>query len=786
MAESLERRESESKLAEEDRRKSAEESNRLVQENALVAEIGRIIGSTPNIEEVFDRFSKAVAKLIPFERIQINLGSLPEDDSYVRYVAGIDVPNRRAGERVPLNGTATVECFRTKSSLLLQPKDAKEVEELGVRFPRLLPNLEAGMRSAILVPLISEDTAIGVLSLRTTKTQAYTDQDVRLTESIASQIAGVVANAQLYIELRQAEEAARRSEEEARRLAQENATVAEIGRIISSTLDIEEVYEGFANEVKKIIPFDRISVNMINADDYTNIMTLVSGVSVKDRPINQVRPLAGTATQEVWRTRSGLLVQAGEEEEIQKVIEKYPRLLASFQSGLRSMISVPLISRDEVIGVLHIRTSKPNAYVERDLRLAERVGIQIAGAIANSHLFKERIRAEKGMADLQEQLRQSQKMEAVGRLAGGIAHDFNNFLTVMRGRSQLALMGLKEGDPLRESFEAIDNATTKSANLVRQLLAFSRRQVMEMIVLDLNTLIKDLEKMLRRLIGEDIALLTVLADDLGKTKADPGQIQQVLMNLAVNARDAMPQGGKLTIETANVELDEAYAHNHVAVKPGPYVMLSVSDTGVGMTPEVRKQVFEPFFTTKERGKGTGLGLATVYGIVKQSGGNIWVYSEPGQGATFKIYLPRVEEALTEEEEKEAPGLFRGVGVILVVEDAEEVRKVVLEVLRNHGYSVLEAADEKDALLICQQYKDTIHLMVSDVVLPGMNGPALAKQLVVLHPEMKLLYMSGYTENAIVHHGVLDKGVNYIQKPFTMEGLARKVWEILPKDTKSVT
>ena len=522
---------------------------------------------------------------------------------------------------------------------------------------------------------------------------------------------------------------------------------------------------------------------MINADDHTNIMTLVNGVSVQDRPINEVRPLAGTATEEVWRTRSGLLVQAEKEEEIQKVIDKYPGLLPVFKSGLRSIISVPLISKDEVIGVLHVRTNEPNAYSERDLKLAERVGIQIAGAIANAHLFKERIRAEKGMADLQEQLRQSQKMEAVGRLAGGIAHDFNNFLTVMRGRSQLALMGLKEGDPLRESFEAIDSATTKSANLVRQLLAFSRRQVMQMVVLGLNTLIRDLEKMLRRLIGEDVELLTVLTDDLGKVKADPGQIEQVLLNLAVNARDAMPKGGKLIIETANVELDEAYAHSHVAVKPGHYVMLSVSDTGVGMTPEVKKQAFEPFFTTKERGKGTGLGLATVYGIVKQSGGNIWVYSEPGQGATFKIYLPRVEEALTEEKEKEPPRLFRGVGVILVVEDAEEVRKVVLEVLKSQGYSVLEAADDKDALLICQQYKDTIHLLVSDVVLPGVNGPALARQLVALHPEMKLLFMSGYTEDAIVHHGVLDKGVNYIQKPFTMEGLARKVWEVLANGKK---
>ena len=392
-------------------------------------------------------------------------------------------------------------------------------------------------------------------------------------------------------------------------------------------------------------------------------------------------------------------------------------------------------------------------------------------------------RAEEEKAILQEQLRQSQKMEAIGRLAGGIAHDFNNLLTIMKGHSQLALMDLKEGDQFREVFQSIEEATTKSANLVRQILAFSRRQVMEMIVLDLNALLGDLEKMLRRIIGEDIELLTVLADDLGRVKADPGQIEQVVFNLAVNARDAMPSGGKLTIETANVELDGAYARRHVAVKPGRYVMVAVSDTGVGMTPEIRERVFEPFFTTKEKGKGTGLGLATVYGIVKQSGGNIWIYSEPGQGTVFKIYLPRVDEPLTEEGEKEEIGLFRGVGVILVVEDEEGVRKLVLEMLKKQGYSVLEADDEEEALLICRQYKDTIHLMVTDVVMPGISGPELAKRLVVIHPEMKVLYMSGYADNAIVHHGVLKEGVNFIQKPFTIEGLAKKVREVLDKDTK---
>jgi len=393
----------------------------------------------------------------------------------------------------------------------------------------------------------------------------------------------------------------------------------------------------------------------------------------------------------------------------------------------------------------------------------------------------ERKRAEEEAKALQEQLRQSQKMEAIGSLAGGIAHDFNNLLTVIKGYSQLSLMELKEGDPLKPNIEEVQKAADRAAGLTRQLLAFSRRQVMEMRVLDPNTLLRDLDKMLRRIIGEDIELVTQLADDLGTIKADPGQVEQVIMNLAVNARDAMTKGGKLTIETANVELDKTYARNHVAVEPGPYVMLSVSDTGVGMTPEVRDRVFEPFFTTKEKGKGTGLGLSTVYGIVKQSGGNIWVYSEPGKGTAFKIYLSRVDEPLEEVGEKVVQKELTGRGeTILVVEDEEEVRKLAVQILRRQGYTVLEASQGNEASHICEQHKGPIHLMVMDVVMPGMNGRELVKSLEPHHPEMKVLYMSGYTDNAIVHHGILEKGLSFLQKPFTLEGLLRKVREVLDK------
>jgi CheY-like chemotaxis protein len=340
---------------------------------------------------------------------------------------------------------------------------------------------------------------------------------------------------------------------------------------------------------------------------------------------------------------------------------------------------------------------------------------------------------------------------------------------------------MKESAPIRDTLEVINKAAEKAADLTRQLLAFSRRQIMEMRILDLNALLQNLDKMLRRIIGEDIELVTSLGEDLGRVKADPGQIEQVVMNLAVNAKDAMSKGGKLIIETANVELDEAYARTHVAVTPGPYVMIAVSDTGTGMPLEVRDRVFEPFFTTKGKGKGTGLGLSTVYGIVKQSNGNIWVYSEPGKGTTFKIFLPRVDEPAEKLKVQEIGEEFpRGSETILVVEDDKEVRNLTVRILKRQGYTVLDGSYGDEAFSVCRQHKGPIHLLLTDVVMPGMDGRALSESLSQLHPEMKVLYMSGYTDDAIVHHGVMEKGMNYIQKPFTVNGLTKKVRELLDK------
>ena len=395
----------------------------------------------------------------------------------------------------------------------------------------------------------------------------------------------------------------------------------------------------------------------------------------------------------------------------------------------------------------------------------------------------ERKRAEKEKAALQEELRQSQKMEAIGRLAGGIAHDFNNLLTVISGNCELSFLQLKGGDPLKENIQEIKRAADRATSLTRQLLAFSRRQILEPKVLDLNTIIKDLDKMLRRVIGENIKLVTLLSDGLGTVRTDPGWMEQVIINLALNARDAMPSGGKLIIETTNVELGESYAQSHVAMKPGRHVKLCVRDTGTGMSPEVRERLFEPFFTTKAKGKGTGLGLSTVYGIVMQSGGNICVHSEPGLGTTFEIYLPRVDESLEEMREKvtrEEPP--HGSETILVVEDEEDVRSLLVQVLEMQGYTVLETSCGEDALEVSKNRKEPIHMILTDVVMTGMSGRQLADQLLPLQPKTKVLYMSGYTDNEIFHHGVLEEGTNYIQKPFTIDGLARQVREVLDNNS----
>jgi len=382
--------------------------------------------------------------------------------------------------------------------------------------------------------------------------------------------------------------------------------------------------------------------------------------------------------------------------------------------------------------------------------------------------------------EMEEQLRQSQKMEAIGKLAGGIAHDFNNLLTGITGYSELVLNSLPEQGSARREVEEIRKAAGRATSLTQQLLAFSRKQVFQVKVVNLNDVVSNLDSMLRRLIGADIDLRTSLREDLWSVRIDPGQIEQVIVNIVVNARDAMPGGGKITIETANVDLGEKYLRTHIVVKPGPYLMLAISDTGTGMDAATQARIFEPFFTTKDPGKGTGLGLSTVYGIIKQSKGYIWVYSEPGMGTTFKIYLPKVFEEVdpvSPEREHLAP-VVGGPETILLAEDQDIVRELVTEVLTSNGYTVLLAQNGEEAVRVSEQYEGTIQMLITDVVMPRMNGPDLARRILSARPQMKVIFMSGYAEDAIVQHGVLDAGMHFVQKPFRPREMSRRIREVL--------
>jgi signal transduction histidine kinase len=382
---------------------------------------------------------------------------------------------------------------------------------------------------------------------------------------------------------------------------------------------------------------------------------------------------------------------------------------------------------------------------------------------------------------LEEQYAQAQKMDAIGRLAGGVAHDFNNLLTVILGNCELLLTDLDPDDQRQKDILEIQRAGTSAAGLTRQLLAFSRKQIIEPTVLDLNMVVAEMRAMLGRLIREDVTVVLALEPAVAPVKADRGQVEQIVLNLAVNARDAMPKGGTLTIETANVELDEHYAKAHLDVKPGRYVVLTVTDSGSGMTPQVQARLFEPFFTTKDVGKGTGLGLATVHGIVTRSGGSVNVYSEVGRGTSFKVYLPRADaaEMVADAPPPAVARPHNGSQTVLVVEDAEGLRKLATRMLQRQGYTVLGAADADEALGLFER-NASIDVILTDIVMPGASGPELTRRLIEQRPALKVIYMSGYTEETIVQHGVLNPGIAFLHKPFTSDALGQKIREVLDR------
>ena len=545
------------------------------------------------------------------------------------------------------------------------------------------------------------------------------------------------------------------------------AVVDEVARIITSTLDIDRVYEKFALEVKKLVDFDRMNINVIDHEDGVFTVKYLVGEDLPESHVGSVRPMEGSLSKRVADTHRTV---------IQSDITLIPRSPAGdkhLKMGLRSNAKVPLVTKGKVIGTLGLRSRRVGAYGPWEQAILERLANQIAPALENARLYEEQVRAK-------EQLFQAQKMESVGRLAGGVAHDFNNLLTAIMGYSQLSLREAPPDSPISNHLQEIQQATERAANLTNQLLAFSRHQVVEPKIIDLNDLVINLGKMLRRLIGEDIELVTLPGANLEPVKADPGQMEQVLVNLAVNARDAMPAAGKLTIETANVTLDAEYVRQNADASPGRHVMLVVSDTGLGISGEVLDHIFEPFFTTKEVGKGTGLGLATCYGIVQQSGGHMEVFSEPGQGASFKVYLP-----VTKETYEAQPGIVdssfspQGMEKVLLVEDEPMVRSMAAMVLRDQGYEVLETANGEEALRVAQQDGgEGIELLLTDVVMPQMGGPELAEKLHATRPDIKVLLTSGYTGDYLPHLNTSTTGTEFLAKPYMPNALAVKVREVL--------
>jgi signal transduction histidine kinase len=469
-----------------------------------------------------------------------------------------------------------------------------------------------------------------------------------------------------------------------------------------------------------------------------------------------------------------------------------PEILEAYKSiGVHSLLLVALRVRGKSIGFLSLVRFDPDSpeFGEEDRDLAQALADHAGLAITSASLLQnalrelaERERAEAALRETEEQRRHAQKMEAIGRLAGSVAHDFNNLLSVILGHGTLLLEALKEPDPIREEVFAMVRAGERATTLTRQLLAISRKQVLAPRILNLNTVIRQSEGMLRRLLSEGIELVTRYDRNLVKVRVDANQIDQVVMNLVINARDAMPDGGKVTIETQSVVLDEAYASTHPEVVSGPHAMLAVSDTGMGIDEDTQPRIFEPFFTTKPKGEGTGLGLSTIFGIVKQSGGNIFVFSEPGEGTTFRIYFPKagdVEDPLP----SIAPSkVVTGNETVLVAEDHDDVRRIACEILCRYGYQVLEARNGADAVLVCERHPSPIHLLVTDVVMPKMTGKELAERLVATRPLLRVLYMSGYTDNAIMSNGLLEPGFAYLEKPLVPEAFARRVREVLDAPT----
>jgi PAS domain S-box-containing protein len=740
------------------RKRAAEEEERGRRESEVLAELVRTLNASLDLDTVLQRVVEGARELCHSDVAMIAIQDPTCEAMIMRHMIGSAYqglkglriePGKGVGGQVLLTGHP----FRTE--------DYANDPRLRQGFVDLVT--EQGVVSLMAVPIHLGARIEGLLYTDNHSPRPFTDHDEAILLQLAEHAAIAINNARVY--------------EESERQRRAAESLAGIERLLSQSLDPEEVGQRIVESIRGLL--GTVSASLLRIHPVSAHFAVLAESGETNAAFGKHKPPAGKIELLRLAVRkrqplasASLLIEGCRTQQINDQA-------VSDGTSYRSVLAIPLVHQERVIGALAIVDHPGRIFSQEEIRLAQAFADQAATVLENAHLYQELQRAYDKLAQTQDQLIQAQKMEAVGRLAGGIAHDFNNLLTVIMGRADLVLSRLRNRDQLRRHVGLILSAADTAASLTRQLLAFSRRQVLQPAVIDLNLMVLNVSTMLRWLIGEDIEVIMHLATGLGHIKADPGQLEQVLMNLAVNARDAMSRGGRLTIETANVALDETYAQMHLGVQAGRYVRLTVQDSGCGMDNETQAHIFEPFFTTKGPGRGTGLGLSTVYGIVTQSGGHIGVSSKLGQGTAVTIDFPRVEDSPT----ASTPNLPQtsppqGTETVLLVEDEGTVRSVAREVLQMAGYTVLEAATGEEALQRVEQHPGAIHLLVTDVVMPGMNGRDLATRLMTNYPAMQVLYLSGYTDEAIAHHGVLQAGIELLHKPFTPDALARRVREVL--------
>src|SRR6266545_4488129 len=733
-----------------------EAAQRQLRHTETLLAVTQAVGSTLDLAEVLRQTTRAMAQALGAE-----LGwawRLTPDGDRVIPLAGYKVREGIQERVLALAGTQghrLAEATKNLTELVWSSDCLNDPRVSDHPWLQVVPP----QQSVVMIPLRMREATVGGFILGWTQaSHPVTAEERELLHGMAQAASVAIGNADLV-------------ETAAQHRARLQALL-ETSRALSRIQPLESLLKQIADACGQLLDSPSVGIRLVEGDE------LVLRATVGDADAIMLTPRL--------KIGEGLTAGVAENGDLLMVTNPAddPRHIASHRAadkrlGYRGWLGVPIKSGPRTLGVLVVRTRRESGFSDADQAIATAFAAQAATAIENARLYQEIQCAYQELRSTKDQLTQSQKMEAIGRLAGGVAHDFNNLLTVIIGRLHLLRYGLKAGDPLYREFEVIEQAAFRAATLTRQLLAFSRKQVLQLKALDLNTVVNEVAPMLRRLIGEDIELTVALGSGMGRVMADSGQLEQVLMNLAVNARDAMPSGGRLALETANVQLDAAFAGEHPGASYGPHVMVAVSDTGIGMSPDIRAQIFEPFFTTKEVGKGTGLGLSMVYGIVKQHQGYICVESEVGVGSVFRVYLPRAEQPAESLEPSMAPaGPVGGRETILLAEDEPGVRHVARKTLQSNGYTVLEAEDVEEAVRIADRQGVVIDLLLTDVVMPRLSGPDLANRVRRRHPETRVLYMSGYTDTAIVHHGVLDPGTAFLQKPFTPDSLALKVREVL--------